>query len=67
MLLGVGGIGAIILDITGQTTPGTTLTEKMENGTKGMDLMNTLAGFAFLAGVLVSSYLYIQIRFAKEK
>ena len=67
MFLGVGGFGAILLDITGQITPGTTLVEKMENGTKGMDLMNTVAGIAFLAGALASSYLYIRSRFEKKK
>ena len=67
LILGVGGFGAIILDITGQITPGTTLSEKFENGSKGMDLITTIACIAFLAGVLASSYLYILSRFAKKK
>ncbi|MEM6913787.1 MAG: hypothetical protein AAF511_07395 [Pseudomonadota bacterium] len=54
MLLGLTGLGAFILDLTGHIEPGQTMADKMENGIAGMDLMHNLAYVCLGAGVFAS-------------
>ncbi|MEM1152490.1 MAG: hypothetical protein AAGI44_00010 [Pseudomonadota bacterium] len=54
MLLGLGGFGAWVLDVTGHIEPGESLADKMENGIAGMDLMYNIAYACMGAGALAS-------------
>lgn len=59
LVLGLCGFGVLILDLTGHIEPGTTLAEKMDNGSAGLNVMLNAASLIVAIGASASLGLFL--------